>query len=196
MKTTKHIYNSYYFILVVLLFLSCKDEKNNTTKIIWKTEYLSNDTLTESEWYFANKKDSAKNQYKIIKDGIIDTLKSHFYHFGNIESSDGENFSGSLKFYSVLDSTQGILNKEVEFSFIQQKSDSVYYKDYVFNNKNELNFEYSKIKKSIITGFIREVLTVETNDKNKVRIIENITLVDSDPHFTNPAIDRIMPNKK
>ncbi|WP_438710456.1 hypothetical protein ACSTS3_16205 [Aquimarina muelleri] len=193
MVIIKHI-SCFLVISLSTLLFSCNKNTESDAKIIWITTQLSDNSKTESEWYYYNK-DSVKNQQKIIQKNVIDTLNSHFYEFGLIESTDGKKFTGNLKFYSVLDTTKNIINKEVTFSFIQKNKDSIFYTDYKFNkNRNNIVFEYSTFDNKLITGFIREVLTIKTNDKEKVRIIENITLVDNKPNTLNPAIGRVLKN--
>lgn len=187
------------YLFFCLVFSACHNSvKKNKTRDsdfvdIMNIHYKDNkNQLVEIEQYiYRDTKDTFDNQYKYYDlDNKIIRSKSKYYVIENLINNEEKKTTGLLSFFSPYENLNNITEKEVEFSFLQKKNDSIFYKKYDLDPKTwSIAFEYKDFDHNSLYGYIREVIVADTTlptGKKMSRIIETITLVDNKNPSLNP----------
>jgi hypothetical protein len=208
MKPTK-------LILALIFLVSCNDGKlkeNQTTKNAIATEInnkrIKNDTTKlyqkvkiiygeekknskEFEGYVSKEKDTIWNEWKIYKNGIIDSLKSKFYEL-KIEGNKGDSvFKGIISFYSPGDSIRQakIDSRKVSFTYLQEENDSLIFKE-IQTDQNIIEFEYKDFDNLSFVGYISDLRFVKIDSlPEKLLVNRNYFAIDSEASTNNTFIE-------
>ncbi len=183
-------------VIILLCTLGCKKtienkkivEKTPEINRIWLIDKQNEVDSLESEVYIFPSGDSILNGYKKFKNGKLDTLNSYFYEFGELKTY-GSNKKANLSFYSCYDTLKKFESRKTELTIYHKNKDSSYSKTYSpIKGYNHFEFDYLDFKDDNISGFIWELVTIDTiiNGEKKVRLLENVILVDNKNPSTNP----------
>lgn len=181
--------------------ISCKEkeekkyisEKSNLRKLDRSKKYLRanlildhRDFTEEIEIYVIKKKDTILNQYKLIKNSVVDTIQSCYYDL-KISKTDKPNFySGTITLHSKYQNLK--LNKKnkrrIEFGYCNLNKDSLYLKYVTSKNSTTLNFEFENHINSKLNGILYQITERDTT-KGMINLNQIHLLVDNFPQTNN-----------
>ncbi len=195
----KHSY--ILFLLIFTLAISCKNKELSkpeieedlpevdSAKLYQKISIVYEDEKNiseEYEVYVSKKNDSIWNQWKIYKNGVLDSSKSKFYNL-NIEGNKNDSLlKGTISFYSPADSipTAKISSREVTFIYLQRINDSLIFKE-IKTDKNIIHFDYKDFDSLSFVGYISDLRFIEMDSvPEKLLLNRNFFAIDSEV-FTN-----------
>lgn len=199
-------------VLLLMLLVSCIDgklkenktttnvteitnnNKQDTTKLYHKIKIIYGEEKKNSkefEGYVSKGKDTIWNEWRIYKDGIIDSLKSKFYEL-KIEGNRRDSiFKGVISFYSAGDSIpqSKIDLREVLFIYLQRENDSVILKE-IKTDKNVIQFDYKDFDNMSFVGYISDMRFVKIDSlPEKLLVNRNYFAIDSENSTNNTFIE-------
>lgn len=199
-------------VLLLMLLVSCIDgklkenktttnvteitnnNKQDTTKFYHKIKIIYGEEKKNSkefEGYVSKGKDTIWNEWRIYKDGIIDSLKSKFYEL-KIEGNRRDSiFKGVISFYSAGDSIpqSKIDLREVLFIYLQRENDSVILKE-IKTDKNVIQFDYKDFDNMSFVGYISDMRFVKIDSlPEKLLVNRNYFAIDSENSTNNTFIE-------
>ena len=167
-----------------------KLDKNKTTyERAWFVDTLGNGVIIKEDVYISSNSDTISFQQKLYKNGVLDTVNSHFY---TLESYyiDEEPIN-KLTFYSRLDSKNDVklIQRELTFSYLQEQNDSLYFKDVKVEDNNEIYFKYKNYRDGDLVGVLFEYRVYEdTTNSEKVNLTYWGFPIDNKYNTDNPFI--------
>ena len=172
---------------------SSKRKRTEFTRY-WTVNKVDDKNYNETEIYVALGKDTVFNQYKTYKNGILDTIRSHFFELHVSKNLNDTVYLGNLKLFSSLDYEikSKLLKRELTLHVFQKKSDSIYTRVFKSKNSNEIKFDYYQYKETIINALLFDNRTYEgskINGDEMVRLTESMFFVDSKYKTQNPFIE-------
>ncbi|QED37368.1 hypothetical protein FK178_06380 [Antarcticibacterium arcticum] len=193
------------FLITFFILGSCKNNESSkleleenfpeldTTKLyqIITINYRKNNILEEYEVYLTKKKDSIWNQWKIYKNGVIDSSKSKFYTL-KIEGKKSDSvLKGTISFHSPFDSIPAskIKSRTVTFAYLQKINDSLIFKK-IYTDKNVIHFDYYDFENMSFIGYISDLRFIEIDSvPGSLLLDRNSFAVDSEPSTNNTYVE-------
>lgn len=192
--------NLLLFFLVLFFTISCKKEekiniskKSNSQKLDISKKYLRSrikinysDATEEIELYIIKKKDTISNQFKFIKNNIIDTLQSCYYDLKISKTNKPNFYHGTVSLHTKYENLK--LNKKnrrtIELGYCNQNKDSSYLKYITSKNSTTLNFEFENYKSANLNGILYQITERDTT-KGMINLNQVHLLVDNFPQTNN-----------
>lgn len=167
--------------------------KIDTTKLYQKINIVHgevNDITAEYQIYVSKKKDTFWNQWKIYKNGIIDSSKSKFYNLRIEKPKNDSMFKGTISFYSPADSIpKSKTSRDVTFIYLQRIKDSLIIKE-IRTNKNVIHFNYKNFDSLSFVGFISDLRFIEIDSiPEKLLLNKTYFAIDSEISTNNTFIE-------
>jgi len=180
--------------------ISCKEEekkyiskKSDLQKLDNSKKYLRNNLILnyqnfteEIEIYIIKKKDTISNQYKLIKNNVVDTLQSFYYDLKISKTNKPNFYSGTITLHSKYQNLK--LNKKnkrrIEFGYCNLNKDSLYLKYVTSKNSATLNFEFENYINSKLNGILYQITERDTT-KGMINLNQIHLLVDNFPQTNN-----------
>ena len=157
-------------------------------KIGWINQ-IDKNTKEDVEAYVSKKSDTIINQFKVYKNGVIDSSMSKFYEL-KIEGYKDSIIQGEIRFFSPKDSTSSdrIEKRDVIFYYLQRESDSLLIKE-IKTDTNYIKFPYRNFDNYSFVGFISDYrwITVDTSDAYLLN--RNLFAIDSEVSTNNKFVD-------
>jgi hypothetical protein len=170
--------------------------KKDTTKLYQKIRVQTGDKNISGgiyEGYVSKKKDTIWNQWKVYKNGAIDSSKSKFYELKIVTNKLDSTIKGVINFYSPGDSIKQtkINSREVFFTYLQRENDSLVHKE-IKTDKNIIEFDYKDFDDMNIVGFISDLRFVKIDSvPEKLLVNRNYFAIDSDVSTNNTMIELV-----
>lgn len=199
-KLSSDMWKIFFLISIIFTLISCKKEEkeyisknSNSQKLDISKKYSRSkieinysDRTEEIELYVIKKKDTISNQFKFIKNNIIDTLQSYYYDL-QISKTDKPNFyKGKITLHTKYENLK--LNKRnrrtIEFGYCNQNKDSLYLKYITSKNSTSLNFEFENHKSANLNGILYQITERDTT-KGMMILNQVHLLVDNFPQTNN-----------
>lgn len=174
-------------------------------KTIFKRQWIRmeyDNRAEEIELYISNLNDTVHNQYKYY---INDSVASRYSVYYDLQISDFEKnnvYNGKIKYITPhgLPNHNKTRRVTTTFSFLEKTIDSTFYTDIEMDNTNEIIFKYQNIENMALSGWIRQLVLIDTiiDNREMVRMVEYETLVDNfnkTPSFYLIAADYLKTRK-
>ena len=149
-----------------------------------------NSTKSETEMYISGT-DTIYQQYKLYKDGKIDSTKSNFYVL-ELNKTGDSTYSGKVHFNNVEKYWYKSRVNEVSLglSFLHMERDSGKVWNFESKNKNYVEFKYFHHSDTLV-GMLYETRHLDTiiNGEKMIRILEYALPIDNMSKTNNPYIE-------
>ncbi|MFH6957447.1 hypothetical protein ACHRV1_08575 [Flavobacterium aquidurense] len=192
---------NFFLIFIILFFtISCKKEEkkyisknSNSQRLDISKKYLRSlitlnysDSKEEIELYVIKKKDTISNQFKFIKNNVIDTLQSCYYDLKTSKTDKPNFYHGTISLHTKYENLK--LNKKnrrrIEFGYCNQNKDSLYLKYITSKNSTTLNFEFENHKGANLNGILYQITERDTT-KGMINLNRVHLLGDNFPQTNN-----------
>ncbi|RZK09759.1 MAG: hypothetical protein EOO46_12845 [Flavobacterium sp.] len=164
-------------------------ERDTTYTQILLNVHQKGEVMEELQLYASNKKDTILNQYKLFRNGVLDTAQSRYYILSIGRTKRPNVYQGTITVNSYINKL--ILSKgeefDFEFSYWQVTKDSTYLTTHKAKQKNKIRFKYTNIVDDNLSGIIlinSRNDTVE-NGEEMVRLRSLQMLVDNKEKTNN-----------
>jgi len=146
----------------------------------WLSIDYSNGRIEEVEIYVSKNNDTISNQFKPLKNGEIDTLKSEFYSLKITETSKKNIHKGQITIYSKYNKLKADKRnrKTLEFHYWEQNIDSIWMSTKKSKNSNTIDFEFENVNGNRLQGFLYLSIERDTvRDNEDMIILFNLPLL-------------------
>ena len=182
-------------IIFIFLLFSCnkKDQINNqydrlSDKGLYSKFILglnhSDSLLEDYELYITKNRDTFYNQYKVYKNGVLDTLNSIYYSLDISKTDKPNTYKGIITLHSKYENIKlnESIRREVQFGYCVQNKDSI---DIVYlesKTENTFEFEYENYYNHKLQGILYQIVLRDTivDNEEYVNINRIYLLVDND----------------
>lgn len=191
--------NIFFLFCIIFFIISCKkeekpiNENSNSHRLDNSKKYKRSniiinypDGTEEIELYVIKKNDTISNQYKFIRNNIIDTLQSCYYDLKVFKTDKPNFYKGKITLHTKYENLK--LNRKnrriIEFSYCNQNKDSSYLKQITSKNSTILNFEFENHKSANLNGILYQITERDTT-KGMINLNQVHLLVDNFPQTNN-----------
>lgn len=200
----------FLIVLISFLNLSCEKAKDKIAERVQRDRLIATDkdTLFKREWmriefqdnrieeieiYISENNDTISNQYKLLINNEIDTIKSHYYDLKITKTKNPNIYNGQITLHTKYKNLK--LNEQnsrkIEFAYCNQNKDSVFIRYVESETSNTINFQFENHYGNRLQGQLYQLVLRDTiiNNEEMVNLNQSYIIVDNQVETVNFFLD-------